>query len=423
MAESDYWNFDLTISPRTDGGAGYSISADGKGGQGKANVEWPFTATEIAELRALVEGPARDARRPGQMIGGSKPDYRSKVRLFGERLFDAVFVGNVRSVFESSVNAVQADSNRPSGLRIRLRLQDAPEVAEVPWEYLYNRTASRHLSIFKETPVVRFMEIPQRVLSVTTPLPIRVLVMMANPSGLTGLDSETEARNIQNAFADLKAENLAEVDIIEKGTLDELAEHLDEPNVYHIFHYIGHGGLVAGATPGEDEGVLYFEDDAGGREEIGGDLLLSQLLRCDKLRLAVLNSCDGAEAGTRDPFAGMAQQLVRGGIPAAVAMQFRITDKAAVLFASTFYERLARGYAVDRALTDTRNKLFTSSPTEWGTPVLFMRADDGRIFDLPTKEQLRQQRIEALAADAKAAIDRKDYAGAILKLQEIQNVP
>ena len=242
--------------------------------------------------------------------------------------------------------------------------------------------------------------------------------MIANPTDLAGLDTQQERRNIEEAFRDLRTQGLADVDVIEGGTLDELTNRLDDPHIYHIFHFIGHGGFAAG----QGEGVLYFQEDNGSSHEIANDVLLSQLRRNDKLCLAVLNSCDGAQAGAHDPFAGMAQHLVQGGIPAAIAMQFRITDKAAIMFASTFYEKLARGYTVDRALTDTRNKIFAHNPTEWGTPVLFMRTDDGRIFDLPTEEQLRQRRIEALSADAKAAIDNKDYLSAIQKLQDIQKL-
>ena len=42
---------------------------------------------------------------------------------------------------------------------------------------------------------------------------------------------------------------------------------------------------------------------------------------------------------------------MREGIPAVVAMQYEITDTAALAFAAGFYEALARGKPVDQAVT------------------------------------------------------------------------
>jgi CHAT domain-containing protein len=69
------------------------------------------------------------------------------------------------------------------------------------------------------------------------------------------------------------------------------------------------------------------------------------------LRLVVLNACEGARISPEDPFSGVAQTLVRESIPAVIAMQFEITDDAAVAFAEDFYRATAQGYPVDAALT------------------------------------------------------------------------
>ena len=63
-------------------------------------------------------------------------------------------------------------------------------------------------------------------------------------------------------------------------------------------------------------------------------------------------------------------------------MQYEISDQAAVTFAREFYDALARGTPVDEAVAAAR-KRFTLShrgSTEWATPVLHMRAPDGRLF-------------------------------------------
>ena len=61
----------------------------------------------------------------------------------------------------------------------------------------------------------------------------------------------------------------------------------------------------------------------------------------DSLRLAFLNACEGAQSGTEDAFAGVAQRLVQQEIPAVIAMQAPISDAAAIVLAQEFYAALA----------------------------------------------------------------------------------
>ena len=90
------------------------------------------------------------------------------------------------------------------------------------------------------------------------------------------------------------------------------------------------------------------------------------------------------------PFAGTAQQLVRHGLSSVIAMQFSISDQAAIILAKEFYCALADGYPVDAALAEARIAIFaqsdstsrTSRGAEWAVPILFMRAPHGRLFDM-----------------------------------------
>lgn len=416
MTERNYLNFDLTIAPDGDS---YRIDAVGAGAETKTTIQWPFTEQDMADLRAAAEGPARDARHLGQAAGGARlGDYRSRVRLFGERLFDAVFSDSIFAHLEKSL--MRARNDQQAGLRIRLRLDKAPALAEIPWEYLYRRDTKKFLSINVETPIVRYMGLPFASPALLTPPPIRVLVMIADPEDLPRLDVEKEWTTIQAAFKDLEDNKLVTLKRLPKATLKSLLDNLQQAE-YHVFHFIGHGDFAPGVEGGKDEAVLCIEDDNGKARKISAEDL-SVALDHPSLRLAVLNACEGAQASLHDPFAGMAQGLVLAGIPATIAMQFRITDKAAILFADSFYNALAYNTPVDGALVQARKIMFAEqNPTEWGTPVLFMRVDDGRIFqiDRPTEEQMRQRQIEALSADVRAALDNKDFPGALQKLQAI----
>ena len=101
------------------------------------------------------------------------------------------------------------------------------------------------------------------------------------------------------------------------------------------------------------------------------------------LRLVVLNSCEGARASHVDPFSGVASALLRCGIPAVIGMQAEITDEAAVTFSDRLYTALAQGFPIDAALAQSRRAIVAAGKdVEFGTPVLFMRVADGRIFDI-----------------------------------------
>jgi CHAT domain-containing protein len=128
---------------------------------------------------------------------------------------------------------------------------------------------------------------------------------------------------------------------------------------------------------------LLLEDEARRGVCVNGQRLGILLNDHHSLRLAILNACDGARTSRHNHFAGAAQSLVQKGIPAVIAMQFGITDKAAILFAQQFYRMLAEGRPLDTALAETRKTIFTEGhELEWGTPVLYMRSPQGRLFDI-----------------------------------------
>ena len=122
----------------------------------------------------------------------------------------------------------------------------------------------------------------------------------------------------------------------------------------------------------------------------------------ESLRVAILNACEGARTSPhsiRSP--ASAQTLVQQGIPAVIAMQFEIADDVASTFAHEFYGALADGYPIDAALTEARKAIFAAGrDVEWGTPVLYLRAPDGRIFDIEAANPQPDQQPEGDSTSA-----------------------
>jgi hypothetical protein len=318
-------------------------------------------------------------------------------REFGGKLFDAIFSRDMIACLRSSLD--EAARREAMGLRFRLHLQEAPELARLPWEFLFDTQLERFFATSETTPIVRYLEMPERITPLAVDLPLRILAMISNPEDpkYTRLDFEGEKAKLQESLYQLTSQGKVEVDWLEKPTLAALLRQL-RTHEYHVFHFIGHGGF----DEKSGEGLLVLEDEQrrAWPAEAGriGTILHDHRL----LRLAVLNSCEGARTSITDPFGGTAATLIRQGIPAVVAMQFEITDKAAITFSAEFYNALADGLPVDAAVSAAR-KAILSMPNdlEWGTPVLHMRSPDGILFSIE-KRPIVQKPVERIAEPAKS---------------------
>ena len=366
MAQLTYLNFDITFESGPDGYAVRATSA--AAGEARATFVFPFNELELENFLL----------RLGQRSGGTRHADSPEMELskqFGGRLFDSLFDDDVRAALRSSVSQSESQG---AGLRIRLRFGNAPELADIPWEYLYDGGANRFLTLSRETPLVRYLDLSRPVEPLHVQAPLRILVMISDPNDYDRLDVEAEWQRLNGALADLQGKGLVEIVRLDKATLLELQRVLRDSQ-FHIFHYIGHGVFDQSA----DDGFLVLEDDNGRGRKVSGQYVGTLLADHRSLRLAVLNSCEGGRSSRSDPFAGAAQSLVQQGLPAVIAMQFEISDDAAAIFAQEFYMALAGGYPVDGALAEGRRAIFaTKTNAEWGIPVLFMRAADGRIFDV-----------------------------------------
>ena len=296
---------------------------------------------------------------------------------FGQRLFETVFKEKVREALYRSLDEAE---HQQAGLRLRLRLTNAPDLADLPWEYLYNPSTSLFLCLSEQTPLVRYLDLPLHIRALAVTPPLKILVMISNPHHSPALAVEEEWRKLKEAVRELEHQKLAKLERLAHATLTDLQNHLGREE-YHIFHFIGHGDF----DPHTQEGGLIMEDEYQRPRLVSGKLLGTLLHDERTLRLAVLNACEGARGTRHDLFAGPAQRLMQHGIPAVLAMQFEITDEVAVTFAHDFYTALAHGQPLEAALVDTRKKIYAQGhELEWAAPVLYLRAPEGKIFDMET---------------------------------------
>ena len=224
--------------------------------------------------------------------------------------------------------------------------------------------------------MVRYLQLPNQPRPLSVTLPLRVLAIRSEPADYPRLDLEAEWSQVMAALSEFIDEGAITVTDLAAPTLSELRRVLLRER-FHVLHYMGHGGFTA-----EDGGMLLFTDRAGRGMPVTGEQLSVMLRDHTSLRLAVLNACEAGRTDPADPFGGIADTLVRRGIPAVIAMQFEISDTAAIEFAPALYGALAVGRPVDAAVAEARKAIYAVSLLEWATPVLHLRAENAHLFDI-----------------------------------------
>ena len=388
-----YEDFVLQIVRQPDAGFAAKVLKS-PAGEGAATLDLPFEIDRLAEISRQIGQNFRGATPPRD----APPDVRrdlcvaspppspsvSSPQQLGEMLYRAVFSRQIRTLYDQSLGRV--GTTEGTGLRLKLKIDpsdaELAELCDLPWEYLRCADTRDFLSLSRSSPIVRYLDVPRPAPVIPLPAELRILVVVSSPAGLAPLDLERERGNIESAWGGRRGVRVA---FLARATTAALRQRLLE-QPFHVLHFMGHGGF----DPASAEGVLYFETLDGEVDPVSGHALAVKLKDFSTLGLIFLNACNTARAtNTTDanPFSGVANALVLGGLPAVLAMQFPISDRAAIDFSDAFYRRLASGDSVDEAVTEGRQAVHSTDPSsmEWGTPVLFVRVPDGTIFQKPQR--------------------------------------
>ena len=246
------------------------------------------------------------------------------------------------------------------GLRLKLRLEGSPELIGLPWECLYDPDRKVFFALDVETPVVRYLAVTSQACPVEAPIPARVLILTANVQDAQNLKVEEEFQEISKALSPLGSR--VKIERLDRPALAELEERLGR---CHVFHFIGHGST----------GGLLLEGRDGRPRTVDVYDLAAIFPGHHSIRLAFLNTCQGARTSGEDAFSGVAQTLLQKGVPAVVAMRHDIDDEAATLFSARFYQSLARGNSVEEAVTRARKAIAPDCGHAWAIPAVYLGQD------------------------------------------------
>lgn len=403
MAALTYSDFDLELE-RTE--QGYRARVRSPAGEAQEDLASPLAGLDLEQFLSQIGRRNRSLVRDAHLPSPSDRELKDTLRAFGANLFERFFAGQVGGMFQASLEKARKPGH---GLCIRLHLAGAPELAEWPWEFLFDSNEGDFAARSANVPLVRYLQAPQPIQPLAVSAPLKILVIIAKSPALPDLDTEKEWHTLKDSLKGLEEQGRITLDRLESATAAELQRKLGLAD-YHVIHFVGHGDL----DTERGEGILLVEDGSPRGRTLGiGELRTLLRDELQTLGLVVLNTCKGARPAMGDPFAGLAQGLTGMGIPAVVAMQFALSDDAAITFAQVFYSWIAEGYPVEAALGEARKAISVLPRTrevnelEWGAPALFMCAAEGQVFTM-TAEPAPSGQPEPAAAVSGATHPRID---------------
>jgi hypothetical protein len=382
----DYEDLILQLNAESAGGYTVRVARSPAGETDPEPLSVPFSEAELDRLGEALGRAARQLRPPVETAV-----QETTLAEVGDRLFRALFTDAVKNRYHESLGRVSA--RRECGLRIKVQMglgnPALTRLHVLPWEYLRATEDGHFLGLSRETSIVRYLDLRLPGDRPPVPPPLAILVL-AGEDETGDLDLARERRAIERAWPQRGAVSLT---FLARPTLESLRDELLAHD-YHVLHFMGHGGFDASAG----EGSIAFRDEHGRRIWVSGSELAEHLRDRLSLRLVFLNACWTARAISAGPYAGVATALLGAGVPAVLAMQFSISDAAALAFSRVFYRRLAQGDAIDAAVTEGRMAIrrLKYPVVEWGTPVLFERLTSGNLVR-KTARPLALGRVAVLA--------------------------
>ena len=455
----EFLNLKLSVTEEQDPGEFLIIADSSTGGSTQPQIsKLPFfkdakhwRTTIIKALGAIEYKPQdfpsineREWMKKVGLLEKDTPTFSSgMLEIIGRAIYEALFPhGEIRQLLTTMLGI--AGNNRES-LHIQFEFsKDIPytnRIPDYPWElacdedgFLADRTITFSRDIASLDAQSELPPVDQ----------IRVLLLSSSAydisQGLGKLDGQEQSAVLSGLNSAQKESRVHVTNLREqkncvtfKAFRDYLYDHLDA-SAPHIIHFDGHGffgrrcdycrrpykklhvkrcetpSCNKAFLPEDPQGYLLFESDNlevnqadyVSAQEFGR--LLQDVSRDQNadygIRLVVASACkSGMALGSNSVFNGVAQQLIKQGIPAAIAMQYNISVKGAQTFSETFYQALSSKRSIASAMKSGQVAM-GQEPKQWYRPILYLRWRDnefGQLFNpksndcfIPTsKEQSR----------------------------------
>ena len=263
----------------------------------------------------------------------------------------------------------------------------ADDLRSFPWEILYHPVHSLWLCANSLIPMSHYVDsIASPTLQV--PLPLKILICVAEPSDLPSTDGNVEIIEIERILERMRFEEVVDVHIVKQTNREVLRRAIIDFKP-HVFHFIGHGTKTG----------LALERVDGTADLLPSELLIEILKQAGTVRAVVLNACDSD---------GIARTLAEQGM-ASVGMQYAIRKEAAVHFCRALYESLTSGIAFDESVNNARFAVRVEcgeNRKDWWLPVILLPG--GRPDPIEIEAPIRLIQIESNPTGGRILLDDID---------------
>jgi len=373
----------------------------------------PFGPIEFDEITWYLE---EFYRWPVGVFKTRAEKTEKKLPVLGKALYESILnhpvANDVVNAWKVCANerdlrfSVMVDKELPTGAdeeECKKAEKAATQLLSIPWELLHDKNAylaqgAKPIGIKRRLPNRENMDVA------IAKLPVRILLVSARPEDDSAgyIDHRASAIPLITAVENLGTE-LVSLTACSPATFPAMMEEIkkahDARNPYDVVHFDGHGvydeqtglGALCFEAP-EDKDKLYDRRskliDAG---ELGKNL--------NEYRIPImfLEACQTAKTEEK-PTASVAVTLLEKGITSVIAMTHSVLVTTASKFVETFYEEIAHGARVGKAVLDAQYNLSTDTYRgkipgagdlhlqDWFVPVLYQDETDPQLFtSIPTE--------------------------------------
>lgn len=244
----------------------------------------------------------------------------------------------------------------------------------IPWELLIERL--HFAAVRRRVAVVRHLGNVKHPGVSALDAKLRTLLLLGADSPPDGppLQLGDEAETVCNAWRQLDRASQARVEepIIERVTEANLAARVAELRP-HVILYSGHGSSRPSSIQMADNAWLGSKTFAMAITSRAWTPLYVGFWACSTAR------DDDAEARLADA-PSFAEQLIKRGVISVLAMQSPVGDVNATSLARVFFERIASGHTMERAVAEARAVMLERAPTggrrfDWASPVVWTASE------------------------------------------------
>jgi tetratricopeptide (TPR) repeat protein len=360
-----------------------------------------------------------------------------RVRELGEQLFERLFTFTAEA--RELWSMVEGQLNET-----RLEIAGDGSRSMAPWEILWNplevRPVACQAAAFVRAGFGAAGQTPRNA-----PGAIRILLVISRPAGFLDAPFRSVAARLLDR---VEGDARFRFEVLRPPTFEAFQSALrsaaEQGSPYGLVHFDGHGVHQDRAARRENRperrrrGYLLFETPSDpDRPDYIDAPTLGEALVAGGAPILILNACRSARAeiwteqmGSRRPLGSLAEELMRLGQPAVLAMQYNVEVETASRFAADLYEGLADHGSLARAVQEGRRNLFADAGLasrdrhlkmhDWAVPVLFERAPCSLGLDRPRTTREHSQRKGGASTigtdDTLMAVERAFQASPVVVL-------